>query len=82
MKNTITSTGLHIKHVSVDGSNTKRVEVLTRKEYLKKSMRMSTDPRPSLLRLSVWFLASVGIMLAIAYMLTWVVFFIIELNKH
>ena len=52
MKNTITSTGLHIKHLSVEGSKTKRVEVLTRKEYLKESMKMSIDPTPSLLPVS------------------------------
>ena len=74
MKNTITSTGLHIKHVSV--------EVLTRKEYLKESMKMSIDPTPSLLRLTLWFLGSVAIMMAVSYMLTWLVFFIIKLNKH
>ena len=82
MKNTITSTGLHIKHVSVGGIKAKRVEVLTRKEYLKESMKMSIDPTPSLLRLTLWFLGSVAIMMAVSYMLTWLVFFIIKLNKH
>ena len=82
MKNTITSTGLHIKHLSVEGSKTKRVEVLTRKEYLKESMKMSIDPTPSLLRLTLWFLGSVAIMMAVFYMLTWLVFFIIKLNSN
>tara|TARA_R110000796_G_scaffold26452_1_gene73568 strand:- start:1270 stop:1518 length:249 start_codon:yes stop_codon:yes gene_type:complete len=82
MKNTITSTGLHIKHVSVEGSKTKRVEVLTRKEYLKESMKMSIDAKPKLLPFMLWFLGSVGIMMILTYMLTWLIFFIIKLNKH
>jgi hypothetical protein len=45
-------------------------------------MKMSIDPTPSLLRLTLWFLGSVAIMMAVSYMLTWLVFFIIKLNKH
>tara|TARA_R110001632_G_scaffold51365_8_gene128000 strand:+ start:6898 stop:7146 length:249 start_codon:yes stop_codon:yes gene_type:complete len=82
MKNTITSTGLHIEHINVEGSKTKRVEVLTRKEYLKESMKMSIDVKPKLLPFILSFLASVGIMMTIAYMLTWLLFFIIKLSKN